>query len=103
MYLLGVIRMEKMIGSLTPGKCADIIVIDMDQPHLTPMYDPVSHLVYSARGSDVRDVLVNGSIVVRDRRMATIDEAEVKERSRSLASRVSNNLGMRQDYGVFFK
>ena len=54
--------LDEVIGSLEPGKQADIIVIDTRKPHLTPMYDPASHLVYAARGSDVATVIVNGRV-----------------------------------------
>lgn len=65
------------IGSLEVGKKADLIVLDMDQPHLTPVYNPVSHLVYAARGSDVIHSVINGRIVMRDRRLTTLDETAI--------------------------
>ena len=67
---------EDQIGSLEVGKKADLIAIDLNQPHLTPLYDPISHLVYAVKGSDVRHVWVNGEMVVRDRQVLKIDEAE---------------------------
>ncbi len=72
--LLGV---ESRIGSLEVGKKADLIVLDMDQPHLTPVYNPVSHLVYTARGSDVIHSVINGRVVMRDRRLTTLDEEAI--------------------------
>jgi 5-methylthioadenosine/S-adenosylhomocysteine deaminase len=54
-------------GSLEVGKRADLIIVDTNKPHLTPLYDPVSHLVYAAGGSDVRDVIVDGRLTVKDR------------------------------------
>ena len=80
-----VLGMEDEIGSLEPGKLADVIVIDLDRPHLTPLYVPSSHLVYVARGSDVRDVIVNGRRVVRNGRITTVDEEAFMARARSLA------------------
>lgn len=65
------------IGSLEPGKKADLIVLDFDQPHLTPVYNPVSHLVYAARGADVIHSVINGRVVMRDRRLTTLDEAAI--------------------------
>jgi len=65
------------IGSLEVGKKADLIVLDMDQPHLTPVYNPVSHLVYAARGSDVIHSVINGRIVMRDRQLTTLNETAV--------------------------
>jgi len=61
------------IGSIEVGKQADLIIIDTDKPHLTPLYNPVSHIVYAAQGSDVRDVLVAGKILVRNRKLLTLD------------------------------
>jgi len=67
------IGLDKDIGSLEIGKQADLIIIDIDKPHLVPMYNPVSHIVYSVRGSDVRDVLVAGRILTRDHKLLSID------------------------------
>lgn len=61
------------IGSLLPGKRADIILVDMNKPHLTPTHNPVSHLVYAASGADVRDVFVEGRQVVKEGRLLTVD------------------------------
>ena len=68
---------ESRIGSLEVGKKADLIVLDMDQPHLTPIYNPISHLVYTARGSDVIHSVINGRVVMRDRQLKTLDEAAI--------------------------
>lgn len=73
-----VLGMEDRIGSLKAGKLADIIVLDLKKPHLTPLYDPISHLVYSARASDVRDVLINGRPVVRNGCALTVDQEELR-------------------------
>ena len=64
-------------GSIEPGKKADLIALSLNQPHLMPMYDPVSHIVYAARGSDVRFVWVDGRQVLKDGRLLAVDEAEV--------------------------
>jgi 5-methylthioadenosine/S-adenosylhomocysteine deaminase len=84
--------MEDEIGSLKPGKKADVAIVALDKPHLTPMYDPISHLVYSAKASDVRDVIVNGEIIVRQGRIMTVDEAELTEPVRTLAADISKDL-----------
>jgi 5-methylthioadenosine/S-adenosylhomocysteine deaminase len=65
--------MEDIIGSLEKGKKADIIIIDIEKPHLTPMYNPYSHLVYSARGEDVKHSIINGTLVMKDRKVLTVD------------------------------
>ncbi|MEM3027836.1 MAG: amidohydrolase [Candidatus Bathyarchaeia archaeon] len=67
------------IGSLEPGKKADIAILDMKKPHLTPLYSEVSHLVYACKASDVETVLVNGEIVVEERRIKTVDAFRVIE------------------------
>ncbi len=74
------------IGSLEAGKKADCIVLDMDQPHLTPVYHPVSHLVYAARGSDVTDSVIGGRLVMENRRLLTLDEAAILARMREMAA-----------------
>ncbi|MEJ5299453.1 MAG: amidohydrolase [Thermodesulforhabdaceae bacterium] len=76
------------IGRFEPGMIADIIVIDFNKPHLTPCYDPVSHIVYSARGSDVRDVMVHGRWLMRNRELTTIDMDEIRIRTKEIAGRV---------------
>jgi 5-methylthioadenosine/S-adenosylhomocysteine deaminase len=80
-----VLGLEKEVGALAPGLKGDLIVIDLDQPHLTPLYDPYSHLVYSATGADVQTVLVNGRVVVQDRRLLSFDLDETLARARELA------------------
>lgn len=74
------IGLENYVGSLEPGKQADIIIIDTDKPHLVPMYNPVSHLIYTAQGSDVRDVMVAGKILVRNKNLLTLDMEDILDR-----------------------
>jgi 5-methylthioadenosine/S-adenosylhomocysteine deaminase len=94
--------LDDQIGTLTKGKLADLIVIDLNRPHLTPLYDPISHLVYSARGSDVRHVFVNGRQIVKDGRMTTIDETQLKLRVAAMAKRIGKDLGL-TDYGAYIQ
>jgi 5-methylthioadenosine/S-adenosylhomocysteine deaminase len=61
------------IGSIEPGKKADLIVVDTRRPHLVPMYHPASQLVYAARGSDVTTVIINGRVVMEGGRILTFD------------------------------
>ena len=65
------------IGSLEPGKKADLIVLDINQPHLTPMYHPESQLVYAARGSDVNCVIINGKLLLENRKLICMDVDQV--------------------------
>ncbi len=71
------IGLSDCIGSIEPGKQADIVILDMNQPHLTPMYAPASHLAYAARGADVRDVIVAGKLLLENRKLRTIDLEDV--------------------------
>ena len=75
-----VLGFEKEIGTIEVGKKADLIVIDLDRPHLVPLYHPASTLVYAANGSDVRDVIVNGRILMRDRILQTLDVERAMDR-----------------------
>lgn len=87
-----VLGMEKDIGSLEAGKKADIIIIGLDKPHLTPLYHEYSHLVYAASGADVDTVVINGKVVMENRRLLTIDENEVMEKVREIAVGVKQSL-----------
>lgn len=82
------IGLENVTGSLEVGKKADIIVVDTKKPHLTPMYDVYSHLVYSASGSDVDTVLINGRVVVEKSRLLSIDMDEVMSKMTSIANEI---------------
>jgi 5-methylthioadenosine/S-adenosylhomocysteine deaminase len=68
-----VLGLESIIGSLETGKKADLIIVDTARPHLTPMYNPVSHMVYAARGSDVTTVIIDGTIVLEDGQLKTMN------------------------------
>ena len=80
--------MEKEIGSLEAGKRADLLVVSMDSARQTPMYDAVSHLVYVTRGDDVKTTIVNGKVLMRDRKVLTLDEAKVLATAREWAKKV---------------
>ena len=83
-----VLGLHDEIGSLEPGKRADVVLVDTRRAGLTPLYNVYSHLVYATRGSDVATVLVNGRVVVRDREVLTVSEAEVLERARAFREQV---------------
>ncbi|MCG7203570.1 amidohydrolase [Streptomyces arenae] len=67
--------LDGQLGSLEPGKRADLIVLDLGKPHLTPRHDVWSMLAYAAQASDVRDTVVDGRVLMRDRALTTLDEA----------------------------
>ena len=87
-----VLGLNDKVGTLEVGKKADLIIIDMDKPHLTPLYNIYSHLVYAVNGADVTTAIINGKLVMKDRRLLTIDEHEVMERVRQIALRVKGGL-----------
>jgi 5-methylthioadenosine/S-adenosylhomocysteine deaminase len=76
---------DRLAGSLETGKRADLIILQNDQPHLTPMYHPASHLVYVARAHDVRHVMIDGQWVVRDRRLLTMDFEDIMVKVNAMA------------------
>lgn len=82
----GVMGLGDHTGTIERGKKADIIVLDTESPHMTPLYNPVSSVVYSASGSDVKDVIVNGRILMKDRIFLTLDSEEIKARVRAISS-----------------
>jgi 5-methylthioadenosine/S-adenosylhomocysteine deaminase len=69
--------MDREIGSLEKGKKADVILVDTQSPNLTPMNNPISHLVYSARGCDVDTVIVDGKVVMENKVILTLDKEEI--------------------------
>ena len=76
------------IGSLEPGKDADLITVSMDGARQTPMFNPISHLVYVSRGDDVRTSIVAGRILMRDGVVRTLKADEVLRDARAMAERV---------------
>ncbi len=82
--------LDGVVGRLQPGFAGDAVVLDTNQPHLTPLFDPASTLVYSARGSDVRHTVVDGRVLVRDCKVLSFDLAEVMAQVRELALRVTD-------------
>jgi 5-methylthioadenosine/S-adenosylhomocysteine deaminase len=77
--------LEESIGSLEVGKKADIILVNLEEPHLTPIHDPYANIVYSASGSDVDTVIINGEVVMENREVKTLDEAEILEKAEKTA------------------
>jgi 5-methylthioadenosine/S-adenosylhomocysteine deaminase len=80
--------MERELGSLEPGKRADLIVVSMSSARQTPLYDPLSHLVYVTRGDDVQTTIVNGRVLMRDRKVLTLQRDQVLAEARAFATRV---------------
>ncbi len=88
------LHMEKEIGSLEAGKKADLILISLDEPNAVPMYDVYAQIAYSLKGSDVETVVIGGRVVMRGRKLLTIDEPAVLEKAREYGKSVKASLGM---------
>ena len=79
------VGLEKDVGSLEVGKKADVILVDLAKPHLTPLHDIYSTIVYSARAADVDTVIVDGKILMQNRQVRSLDEQAVMEKARKTA------------------
>ena len=89
-----VLGLDKELGSVEAGKKADLITVDLFQPHLYPLDMLVYRLVYNATGADVADVAVNGRLVMEDRRLTSIDEAAVLEHAQDVYRRFVERAGL---------
>jgi 5-methylthioadenosine/S-adenosylhomocysteine deaminase len=88
------LHMEKEIGSLEPGKKADLILIGLDEPNAVPMYDIYAQLAYALKGSDVETVVIGGHIVMRDKKLLTVNEEEAMAKARQYKKSIATSLGM---------
>jgi len=89
------LALEKQIGTLEAGKDADVIVVNLDSPHSTPSSgDPASALVYSAQTSDVRSVVIDGRVVMKDRELLTLDESSVVQNANREAAELIKRAGI---------
>ena len=86
--------LDAEIGSIETGKKADLVLLDRDRPHLCPSVDPWSAIVYSARGTDVRTVLVDGDVLVHDFALTRQDAAAVTATARSAAAELARRAGL---------
>jgi 5-methylthioadenosine/S-adenosylhomocysteine deaminase len=86
------LHMDKEIGSLQIGKKADIILISLDEPNAVPMYDVYSQLAYALKASDVETVVIGGHVVMRDKKLLTLNEPEILAKAREYGKRVEASL-----------
>jgi 5-methylthioadenosine/S-adenosylhomocysteine deaminase len=86
------LHLEKQIGSLETGKRADMVIVDFDNLNQTPFYSIYSSLVYATKASDVRTVIINGKIVMRDKRLLTLDENVIKKDANAYRQKIINSL-----------
>ena len=80
------------IGSIEPNKLADIVLVDLDVPELTPLYDVYSHLVYAIKAAHVDTVIINGNMILRDRQILTVDTNEVLGMATAFKKKVVESL-----------
>ncbi|KAK6507407.1 hypothetical protein TWF481_005840 [Arthrobotrys musiformis] len=88
--------LEKEIGSLEIGKRADFVAIDLRQLHLTPSFDPISTIVYTATGRDVEMVVVDGKVLVKDGKLTTMDEEDIMIKAKKHAREIVERAGLKQ-------
>ncbi len=84
-----VLNLADRIGSVEAGKDADIIVVDTRKPHLTPLYNFYSQLVYAAGGADVSTVIINGKVILKERRFRSLDIEGIMDRARKIAGEIA--------------
>jgi 5-methylthioadenosine/S-adenosylhomocysteine deaminase len=89
------LAMDRQVGSLEPGKRADVLIVSMASARQTPLYDPVSHLVYATRGDDVETTIVHGKVLMENRTVLTLDEASVLVEARRMSEEVRRVVGKR--------
>ncbi len=87
------LHLDKDIGSIETGKRADLVLVERDALNQIPLYNVYSHLVYATKASDVQTVIINGRVVMRDRRLLTLDEVAIKEKARVFREQVIKSLG----------
>lgn len=85
--------MENIVGSLKPGMKADIIIINLNKPHLTPLYNEYSHIVYTMNGADVDTVLINGKVVMKNRKLLTLHEDQIMAAVEATAIKIKKKFG----------
>jgi 5-methylthioadenosine/S-adenosylhomocysteine deaminase len=86
------LHMDKQIGSLEAGKKADIILIGLDEPNAVPMYDVYAQLAYALKSSDIETVIIGGKVVMRDKKLLTINEPAVLAKAREYGKKIEASL-----------
>lgn len=85
--------LENKIGSLEVGKKADIILVDLERPHLTPLFNLESQLVYSCNGNDVETVIVDGELLMEENEILTLEEEKILQKSQKTAEKLAKKAG----------
>jgi 5-methylthioadenosine/S-adenosylhomocysteine deaminase len=89
------LHLEKEIGSIEKGKRADLVIVDLDDLNQTPYYNIYSDLVYATKSDDVRTVIIEGRVVMRDRRLLTLNEETIKADARRYRERIIKSVGVK--------
>lgn len=84
-----VLGLGRLTGSIEAGKAADIIAFNLEKPHLKPLYNIFSHIVYAAMSSDVETVMINGKLLMHDRQLLTVDEGEILHKANVWRERIA--------------
>jgi 5-methylthioadenosine/S-adenosylhomocysteine deaminase len=86
------LHIDKLTGSIETGKRADIVIVDLDDLNQTPFYNVYSHLVYATKADDVRTVIINGKVVMLDRRLLTLNETVIKKDANAYRDKIIQSL-----------
>jgi 5-methylthioadenosine/S-adenosylhomocysteine deaminase len=89
------LHLDKEIGSIEKGKRADLVIVDLDDLNQTPWYNIYSDLVYATKADDVRTVIIEGRVVMRDRRLLTLNQETIKADARRYRERVVQSVGIK--------
>jgi cytosine/adenosine deaminase-related metal-dependent hydrolase len=92
------IMADHLVGSLEAGKQADIILVNARKPHITPLHDPVSAIVWAANGSDVDTVLIDGQVVMHNRQILTMDEEEILADAEKIRDKILHQAGIQPNH-----
>jgi 5-methylthioadenosine/S-adenosylhomocysteine deaminase len=90
-----VLGLGGLTGSIKEGKAADLVVVNLGKPHLTPIYDIYSHIAYSVRASDVESVMVGGKVIVKERQFCCGDESGIMAKATQWAEKICKGRQMR--------
>jgi len=86
------LHLDSEIGSLEPGKKADFVLIGLDEPNAVPIYDIYSQIAYSLKANDVQTTVIGGRVVMRDRKVLTVNERDVIAKAREYRARIAVSL-----------
>ena len=89
------LHLDKEVGSIEKGKRADLVMVDLDALNQTPYYNIYSDLVYATKAGDVRTVIIEGRVVMRDRRLLTLNEETIKADARRYRERIVQSVGVK--------